>query len=176
MSSHLHLDLPKGLFLAVLPVKMLKALLPSSILATRPAHLSFLDLNHPDNVRWTLQTMKFLIVEPSRLPYSCNYCIKSQLRPWENFQYRVLTYMAMVMVGVIMKINLKIYRICNWMHEYWHKCFIALQTYVFGYMVHHTWYLIRTLSRLYYQISTNAVAGRNNMSARLQYVVACTHQ
>ena len=36
LSFHLRLGLPKGLF----PVKILKALLPSSILATWPAHLS----------------------------------------------------------------------------------------------------------------------------------------
>ena len=33
LSSHLHLGLPKGLFPVGLPVKILKALLPSSILA-----------------------------------------------------------------------------------------------------------------------------------------------
>jgi len=44
LSSHLRLDLPKGLFLLGLPVKILKALLPSSILATCPAYLNFLDL------------------------------------------------------------------------------------------------------------------------------------
>ena len=40
----LHLGLPKGLFPIGLPVKILKALLPSSILTTCPAHLNFLDL------------------------------------------------------------------------------------------------------------------------------------
>ena len=44
LSSHLRLGLPKGLFPVGLPVKILKALLPSSILATCPAHLSLLDL------------------------------------------------------------------------------------------------------------------------------------
>ena len=44
MSSHLHLGLLKGLFPVGLPVKILKALLPSSILATCRAHLNLLDL------------------------------------------------------------------------------------------------------------------------------------
>ena len=44
MSSHLRLGLPKGLFPEGLPVKILKVLLPSSILATYPAHLYLLDL------------------------------------------------------------------------------------------------------------------------------------
>jgi hypothetical protein len=42
--SHLRLGLPKGIFLAGLPVKILKACLRSSILATWPVHLSLLDL------------------------------------------------------------------------------------------------------------------------------------
>ena len=37
-------SLPKGLFPAGVPVKILKALLPSSILVTCPAHLSLQDL------------------------------------------------------------------------------------------------------------------------------------
>ena len=44
LSSHLRLDLPKSLFPEGLRVKILKALLPSSILATWPAHLNLLDL------------------------------------------------------------------------------------------------------------------------------------
>ena len=40
----MRLGLPKGLFPVGLPVKILKALLPSSIRATRPAHLNLLDL------------------------------------------------------------------------------------------------------------------------------------
>ena len=44
MASHLHLGFYKGLFPVGLPVKILKALLPSSILATRSAHLNILDL------------------------------------------------------------------------------------------------------------------------------------
>ena len=44
LSFHLRLGLPKGLFPVGLPVKILKALLPSSILTTFPAHLNLLDL------------------------------------------------------------------------------------------------------------------------------------
>ena len=43
-SSHLRLGLPKGLFPVGLPVKISKALLSSSILATCPPHLNLLDL------------------------------------------------------------------------------------------------------------------------------------
>ena len=39
LSFNQHLGLPKGLFPVDLPVKILKELLPSSLLATRPAHL-----------------------------------------------------------------------------------------------------------------------------------------
>ena len=42
--SHLRLGLPKGLFPVGLPVKILKALLLSSILATCPANFILLDL------------------------------------------------------------------------------------------------------------------------------------
>ena len=44
LSSHLRLGLPKGIFPEGLPVKILKALLLSSILATCPVHLNLLDL------------------------------------------------------------------------------------------------------------------------------------
>jgi hypothetical protein len=44
MSSHLDLDLPRSLFPVDLPVKILKALLSSLILATYPAYLTLLDL------------------------------------------------------------------------------------------------------------------------------------
>jgi len=44
LSSHLRQGLPKGLFPVDLPVKILKALLPSYILDTCPAHLNLLDL------------------------------------------------------------------------------------------------------------------------------------
>ena len=43
-SSYWYLGFPKSLFPVGLPVKMLKALLPSSILATWPAHFNLLDL------------------------------------------------------------------------------------------------------------------------------------
>ena len=43
-SSYLRLGLPRGFFPVGVPVKILKALLSSSILATRPGPLSHLDL------------------------------------------------------------------------------------------------------------------------------------
>ena len=44
LSSHLRIGLPKGFFPIGLPVKILKALLLSSNLATRPARFNLLDL------------------------------------------------------------------------------------------------------------------------------------
>ena len=44
LSSHLHLGHPKGLIPTGVPVKILKALLPSSILATWPVYLNLLDI------------------------------------------------------------------------------------------------------------------------------------
>ena len=44
LSSHLSLGLPKGIFPAGVPVKILKALLRSSILAILPAYLDLLGL------------------------------------------------------------------------------------------------------------------------------------
>ena len=50
LSSHLRLGLPKGLFLVSLPVKILKAFLPSSILATMPCPSQSSRFNHPDYI------------------------------------------------------------------------------------------------------------------------------
>ena len=44
LSSHLRRGLPKSLFPVSVPVKIFKALLPCSILATDPDHLNLLDL------------------------------------------------------------------------------------------------------------------------------------
>ena len=44
LSSYPRLDLPGGIFPVGLPVKILKALVPSSILATWPAQLNIIDL------------------------------------------------------------------------------------------------------------------------------------
>ena len=44
LDEALRLGLPKGLFPVVLPLQILKALLPSSILATCSGHLNLLDL------------------------------------------------------------------------------------------------------------------------------------
>ena len=88
--SHLRLGLPRGLFPAGVPVKILKALLPSSILATWPAHSQSARINHPDYIRRTVQTMKFLIVDPSPLPILIPLGSKYSLQdlvfkyPWRN--------------------------------------------------------------------------------------------
>ena len=64
LSFHLHIGLPKCLFPVGLPVKILKALHSGYMLC--PSQSS--RFNHQDYIRWTVQTMKFLIVEPSLLP------------------------------------------------------------------------------------------------------------
>ena len=64
LSSHLRLGLHNGFF----PVCLLKEFVLSSILATWPSHLKL--LNHLDYIKWTVQTMKLLIKEPSSLPIS----------------------------------------------------------------------------------------------------------
>ena len=75
LSSHLRLGLPKGLFPRGLPVKILKVLLPSSFLATCPAHHILLDSITLTNKK--VQTMIFLIVESSpihiRIPLGSTY-------------------------------------------------------------------------------------------------------
>ena len=45
LSSHLRVGAPRGLFPVTLPLKILKALIPFSILATCPAHLKLLDFS-----------------------------------------------------------------------------------------------------------------------------------
>ena len=45
--------------------KILETLPPTSILTTWPPHLN---LSHPGYIMWTIQTVKFLIMEPSALP------------------------------------------------------------------------------------------------------------
>ena len=63
LSSHLHVGLPRGLFPVGLAVKILKALLPSSILAICSAHLKSSIFKQPDYIRQMVQTMNFFIVK-----------------------------------------------------------------------------------------------------------------
>ena len=60
LSSNLRLGLPKDLFPVGLPVKILKAFLLSPIVAKWPAHLYLLHLITL-TIRWTVQTMNFLM-------------------------------------------------------------------------------------------------------------------
>ena len=62
------LAFPKGLFPVGVYVKILKTLLPSSILATWPAPSQSSRVNNSDYIRRMVQTMEFFIVEPSPLP------------------------------------------------------------------------------------------------------------
>ena len=92
LSSHLRLDLSKGLFPVGLSVNIVKELLPSSILATSPAHLNlagllYMFMNHEEfNMKtvwtysnflmldldrpWILTFLK-LIFRDTDLPFSC---------------------------------------------------------------------------------------------------------
>ena len=68
LSSHLRLGLPEGLFPVGLPVKILKISLTFLHSGYMPGPSQSSRFNHPDYIMWTVQTMKFLIVEPSPLP------------------------------------------------------------------------------------------------------------
>ena len=92
LSSHLRLGLPKELLPVNLPVKILKALLPSYV----PCPFQSSRFNPPDYIRWTVQTMKFLIVEPSPLPiliplgpkYSPRDPVFKSCTVWNLFSHR----------------------------------------------------------------------------------------
>ena len=51
-----------------LPIKTLNVFLSSYILTTCLAHHTFCRSNHLEYIRWTVQTMKYVIVKPSPLP------------------------------------------------------------------------------------------------------------
>ena len=70
LPSYLCLVLPKGLFPVGLPVKILKTLLPYSIVAKWQMTCTYQSsrLNQPDYISATVQNMKFLIVNSSTLP------------------------------------------------------------------------------------------------------------
>ena len=69
-SSHLCLGLPKGLFPVGVPLKLLKhpTFLNSGYMICPSESFR---LNYPDYIKWTVQTINFLIVETSPLPI-CN--------------------------------------------------------------------------------------------------------
>ena len=86
MSSHLRLCLPKGIFPVGVPVNILKALLPSLILATWPAHLNLLDYsakNTQENV---------LSLEPAILVVGCQISfIKCMIRAGYHTSIKIMT-------------------------------------------------------------------------------------
>ena len=77
MSFHLRLGLPKGIFPAVCLLKFWQHYYILAFYMTCPSQFS--RLNHPDYIRWTVQTMKFLIVEPSHSPLS--FLLGPNIRP-----------------------------------------------------------------------------------------------
>ena len=80
LSFHLCLGLPKGLFPVGLPVKILKALLPFSILATCPAYLNLLDLINTQDL--SKQQRNHQCRHPSKLQST----VAKQNNIWSNKQ------------------------------------------------------------------------------------------
>ena len=97
LSSHLLLGFPKGIFPVGLPVKILKAFLPSSIMATCLAHLNLLDL-----ITLTMLGERYKLWSSSlwnllHSPFSSllvlgstNICIKNQCKPSVNVSTPIL--------------------------------------------------------------------------------------
>ena len=67
--QYIFLYLPRNLFPVGLSAKILKALPPSSILATRPVHIN-LRRDYINYIWWKIQAIKFLVVKSSQFPIS----------------------------------------------------------------------------------------------------------
>jgi hypothetical protein len=63
--SHLRLGLPTGLFPSGFSAKIMCALLISLMCATYLFRLILLDLEKPNNIWWSVQVMKLLIMQSS---------------------------------------------------------------------------------------------------------------
>ena len=74
LSSHLCLGLPEVLFPVGLPVKILKALLSSSILATCPAHSQSSRFNHPERYKLHYIIIFFIIYCMTQQPLKSFDC------------------------------------------------------------------------------------------------------
>ena len=91
LTSHLRLGLPKGIFPVGLPVKMLKALLPSSILATCPVHLNVVDL------------IRFVDLQPTFLTlfyFSQEWYVRRQLT-WKTQNTKITAFAIILLLSCL---------------------------------------------------------------------------
>jgi len=90
LSSHLHLGLPSGLFPSGFPTKTLYTLLlypplPHTCYKPRTFHSSW--FYNPNNIEWSIQIIKLLIIQFSPLP-----CYLISIKPKYSPQHPILKH------------------------------------------------------------------------------------